>query len=173
MIFIHFKKHWCLKCSAPLKPEKVSKIVNSFSPEAKEHDFSAFGGEGGFAVGNIKFVWYEFKCPECEFQIAVKDLKKAEEKIKDEKVSQRSAKSQYKYYILRLLFPLITALLVVPLLVVAIMVMYNLWTSSHSNDFFKFISTLVCVFIAMIMMTLIHASVRIIKKIRRIKRHGT
>ncbi len=73
-IFSYLKKHYCPKCSSILVPIKVSKIVNSRSPEAKYYDFSV-GITAGAFIGDVKFTWNEFKCPQCGYQISVKDLK--------------------------------------------------------------------------------------------------
>jgi hypothetical protein len=36
--------------------KKVEQVVNSKSPEARNFDFRSPGGEGGFKVGNVKFI---------------------------------------------------------------------------------------------------------------------
>jgi hypothetical protein len=55
-----------------MKTIKVSKIVNSNSSEAKKFDFD--NGEN-FMLGDVKFIWNEFVCLKCGFQISVKDLR--------------------------------------------------------------------------------------------------
>ena len=51
-----FKKHYCPVCSAALSKRKVSEIVNSESPEAKNHDFWVVDT---FVKGDMKFTHIE------------------------------------------------------------------------------------------------------------------
>lgn len=81
-IYVHLKKHYCPECHAQLGTEKVSRIVNSKSEEAKNFDFSL--GDG-YMTGNVKFVWTEFKCPGCGRQFKVDEMKKIEKRQKDGK----------------------------------------------------------------------------------------
>lgn len=77
--FVYCKKHFCPKCSTRLETVTVSKVVNSKSEEAKNFDFSHVET---FLVGDVKFIWTEFKCPNCNFQIKIEDLKKLEREQK-------------------------------------------------------------------------------------------
>lgn len=70
-----FKKHYCPDCNVKLKRIKKSKIVNSKSPEAKYYDFSS---PDGYFVGDVKFIWKDFKCPKCEIEIPVDEMRKIE-----------------------------------------------------------------------------------------------
>ncbi|NTW95539.1 MAG: hypothetical protein HGB31_02845 [Erysipelotrichaceae bacterium] len=79
--YVNIKKHYCPDCHSLLSKTKVSKIVNSKSPEAKEYDFSSAGGEG-YMFGDVKFIWTEFKCPSCGKQISISDMKKIERHIR-------------------------------------------------------------------------------------------
>ena len=38
--YVHWKKHFCPKCGGKLELLYISEIVNSYSPEAKDYDFS-------------------------------------------------------------------------------------------------------------------------------------
>ncbi|MBQ8767824.1 MAG: hypothetical protein IJZ16_13590 [Clostridia bacterium] len=73
--YTYFKKHYCPKCGAKLKVQKVSKIVNSNSPEAKEYDFSL--GDT-FLMGDVEFFYNVFSCSTCSTQYSVKEMKKLE-----------------------------------------------------------------------------------------------
>ena len=73
-IFVYLKKHKCPYCSQLLERVKVSKIVRAGSAEAANFDFSMPGG--GYMRGNIKFIWTEFRCPECGRQFKIDELKK-------------------------------------------------------------------------------------------------
>ena len=70
-----FKKHYCPNCATKLTRIKVSKIVNSHSPEAKNYDFTS--GDS-FMVGDVKFIWKEFFCPLCKKQISIEEMKQIE-----------------------------------------------------------------------------------------------
>ena len=75
--FFEFQKHYCPKCKERLKKVKVSKVVNSKSPDAKYYDFMM----GGFfsrkmMIGNVKFIKPEFFCEKCNKQYKIGELKK-------------------------------------------------------------------------------------------------
>ena len=76
VVYISFKKHFCPECSARLKTVKVSKIVNSNSPEAADFDFSS--SNQMVFKGDVKFVWKEFECPECKRHYTVNDIRRSE-----------------------------------------------------------------------------------------------
>ena len=76
-VFYMMKKHYCPVCNILLKKVKVSRVVNSKSPEAKKFDFSAVDG---WMYGNVKFIWKEFECPECKRHITVREMKEIEKK---------------------------------------------------------------------------------------------
>ncbi len=75
LFYTYFKKHYCPHCQKKLKIKKVSKVVNSKSPEAEEYDFSL--GDT-FLVGNVEFYYHTFYCPTCNTQYSVKQMKKLE-----------------------------------------------------------------------------------------------
>lgn len=70
-----FKKHTCPECGAKLNLVKVSKVVNFKSSEAKNFDFSS---EEGFMGGDVKFIWKEFECPNCNSHYSIEKLKAIE-----------------------------------------------------------------------------------------------
>lgn len=72
------KKHYCPKCNTLMKIIKVSKIVNSKSMEAKDFDFQS--GET-YMIGNVKFIWNEFRCPECGMQLTIEEMKNYENEV--------------------------------------------------------------------------------------------
>lgn len=74
--YVHLKKHKCPYCGVTLKTQKVSKIVNSNSEEAKNFDFQSFDT---FMIGNVKFIWTEFLCPNCNRHFSIDEMKKIEQ----------------------------------------------------------------------------------------------
>ena len=79
VFFTVFKKHFCPTCKVRLERIKVSKIVNSQSPEAKNDDFTS---AEGFYVGDVKFIWKEFMCPSCGEHFTVNQVKCIEKEQK-------------------------------------------------------------------------------------------
>lgn len=71
-IYVNFKKHYCISCGELLEKIVVSKIVNSNSLEAKNFDFQAVDS---YMIGNVKFIWDEFQCPNCKRQFTIKEMK--------------------------------------------------------------------------------------------------
>lgn len=79
VVYISFKKHSCPNCCSRLKTVKVSKIVNFYSPEAKEYDFLFGSGRHAVIINDdVEFVWKEFECPNCKKHFTVDELKKVE-----------------------------------------------------------------------------------------------
>lgn len=74
-IYVNFVKHYCPHCNGLLKKVKVSRIVNSYSPEAKDFDFSTFDS---YMIGNVKFIWSELHCENCNINFTVDEMKKIE-----------------------------------------------------------------------------------------------
>ena len=70
-----FKKHYCAVCRTKLSRKKVSKIVNSNSPEAKNYDFTL--GDS-FMTGDVKFIWKVLYCPSCGKEISASEMRKYE-----------------------------------------------------------------------------------------------
>lgn len=73
--YVNFKKHFCTDCGIKLKKVVLSKIVNSNSPEAKNYDFHTFDN---YMVGNVKFIWTAFQCPNCNRQFTIEEMKDIE-----------------------------------------------------------------------------------------------
>lgn len=70
--FYFLRKHYCPNCKTQLKVVKVSKIVSSYSYEAKNYDFSL--GDT-FLQDDVKFVFKEFECPECKMHLTADEIK--------------------------------------------------------------------------------------------------
>lgn len=75
LYYSKIKKHFCPKCGEKLKLQYTSKTVNSNSDEAKNYDFSI--GDT-FFVGDVEFRTAYFHCPNCQFDISLKEMKKYE-----------------------------------------------------------------------------------------------
>ncbi len=73
--YVSMTKHKCPHCANILKTVKVSKVVNSNSPEAKDFDFDF---SDITIKGDVKFIWKEFECPDCRAHFTVDELKKIE-----------------------------------------------------------------------------------------------
>ena len=78
-IFVYFRKHYCPCCGERLLRQKVSRIVHSDSPEAKDYDFSS--GDT-YMIGNIKFIWTEFLCASCGKTYSLQEIRENEKKTK-------------------------------------------------------------------------------------------
>ncbi len=86
------KKHSCPICNTALSVIKVSKVVNGNSGEAKKIPpiipGTVIGNRGTkfrkyTAVGNIKWNWKEFECPNCRRRFTVEQMKKIEASPKE------------------------------------------------------------------------------------------
>lgn len=73
--YVNFKKHYCIDCGELMGKIKVSKIVNSNSPEAKDFDFHTVDN---YMIGDVKFIWTEFQCPKCKKQFTIDEMKRIE-----------------------------------------------------------------------------------------------
>ena len=71
--FVYCKKHFCPKCGRRLSVVKNAKVVDSASEEAKQYDFSC--GDG-FMVGNVKFIFTEFRCKACKKRYSIDEIKR-------------------------------------------------------------------------------------------------
>ena len=72
-IFQLLKKHYCPVCNTELSKRKVSEIVNSESPEAKNYDFDV---ADTFIKGDMKFTHIELYCNQCNKYYTIKEAKK-------------------------------------------------------------------------------------------------
>ena len=85
------KKHYCPLCNTLLNVVKVSKVINSNSEEAKELPSilpkTVIGRGVKFrnynTVGNIKWIWKQFECPNCKHCFTVDQLKQIESSSKE------------------------------------------------------------------------------------------
>ena len=68
-----FKKHYCPVCNSELSKRKISEIVNSESPKAKNYDFEV---ADVFVKGDMKFTHIEFYCNQCNKYYTIKEAKK-------------------------------------------------------------------------------------------------
>ena len=104
---LYFKKdHFCPDCKTKLEKVPVSKVINSRSPEAKDFDFSM--GCGTHMMGDIKFTWDEFECPNCKKHLTVNEMKE----IEGIPLPQKPSKwRKFLFFIFSALFIIVTALL--------------------------------------------------------------
>jgi len=85
-IYMFKKKHSCAYCSSLLTTRKVTRVINSSSPEADGFDFSM--GDAYF-VGDVEFSWYVFYCTNCKEEVSIKEQKAYEDLLKGRDVSKR------------------------------------------------------------------------------------
>jgi len=57
-----------------MKVIKVYRIIDRRSLEARDYDFSVGAGDGEI-FGDVKLIWNEFKCLECQYQISIGKLR--------------------------------------------------------------------------------------------------
>ena len=73
LFYIFLKKHYCPFCATELSKRKVSEIVNSESPEAKDYDFEVADVT---VKGDMKFTHIELYCNQCNKYYPIKEAKK-------------------------------------------------------------------------------------------------
>jgi hypothetical protein len=94
VVFMRLQKHACPQCQRQLKVVKMKKVVRAKSAEAKNFDFTACGSPLG---EKVKFVWYEFKCRECDKRFTEAEIKAHEKQVKKEaKKAAKAAKKEAK-----------------------------------------------------------------------------
>ena len=87
VIYMRLMKHNCPVCHNQLKVVRLTKVVKSKTNEAK-FNFNVCD----MPVGEkVKFIWYEFKCRECDVRFTEAQIKEAE---KAAKKAQRQAEKQ-------------------------------------------------------------------------------
>ena len=101
-VYLRLIKHNCPKCGAQLKVVKLKKVVKSNSKEASNFNFSACEKSLG---EKVKFIWYEFKCKDCDVRYtedqmrahekALRQKEKAEKK-EQKKAEKKAAKAEKK-----------------------------------------------------------------------------
>ncbi len=63
VIYMRLMKHNCPVCHNQLKVVRLTKVVKSKTSEANKFSFNVCD----MPVGEkVKFIWYEFKCRECD-----------------------------------------------------------------------------------------------------------
>lgn len=72
VFYVYFKNHYCPICKNKLLRKKVSEIINSESPEAKNYDFEVADVT---VKGNMKFTHIKFYCSQCDKYYSVKTAK--------------------------------------------------------------------------------------------------
>ena len=89
------KPHFCPKCSTQMEPITIRKVVHSSSPEAKQYDFRI--KRDTHLVGNIEFSWKELKCPCCDCQMTIEEMKEVElSKLDSDQQQKREKKEKLK-----------------------------------------------------------------------------
>ncbi len=73
--YARLAKHKCPNCGAILSIVKERKTVNSNSDDAKCFDFQNY--DTSF-IGDVEFIWDEFKCNNCNFRSSIKEMKSLE-----------------------------------------------------------------------------------------------
>lgn len=93
-IYMRVMKHNCPQCGAQMKVVKKKKVVRAKTREAKRFDFTACD----LSLGDkVKFIWYEFKCKNCDktyTEDAMKAIEKQQKKeAKEAKKNEKKAES--------------------------------------------------------------------------------
>ena len=91
-VFYLWKKHYCPQCKKQLKTIKVSRVVDTNSPEAKQFPSRKYYGIP-IAVKKVKYVWKEFQCLNCAKHFTIQDIKNIEAEERDENVIDLSEDS--------------------------------------------------------------------------------
>lgn len=93
-MYMRLQKHNCPDCGQPTFVKKVKRRVHSSSRRAKNYDFTV--GDTTLS-GNVKFIWYEFKCKGCGNQYTEAEMKAFEEEQKrEEKAAKKAQKKKAK-----------------------------------------------------------------------------
>ena len=92
-VYMKLKKHACPTCCRQLKVVKMKKTVRSKTKEAANFDFTAANVNLG---EKVKFIWFEFRCPDCEVQYTEDALRKIEKKAKADAAEAEKAERRLK-----------------------------------------------------------------------------
>ena len=92
-VYMKLKKHACPMCGRQLKVVKMKKTVRSKTKEAANFDFSAANVNLG---EKVKFIWFEFRCPDCEVQYTEDALRKIEKKARADAAEAEKAERRLK-----------------------------------------------------------------------------
>ena len=93
-IYMRLKKHNCPQCGLQMKVVKKTKVDKAKTKEAANFDFTACD----LSLGDkVKFIWYEFKCKNCN-KTYTEDAMKAIEKEqkKEAKLAKKAEKKAQK-----------------------------------------------------------------------------
>ena len=92
-VYMKLKKHACPTCGRQLKVVKMKKTVRSKTKEAANFDFTAANVRLG---EKVKFIWFEFRCPDCEVQYTEDALRKIEKKARADAAEAEKAERRLK-----------------------------------------------------------------------------
>lgn len=92
-VYMKLKKHACPTCGRQLKVVKMKKTVKSNTKEAANFDFTAANVKLG---EKVKFIWFEFRCRDCEVQYTEDALRKIENKAKADAAEAKKAEKKAK-----------------------------------------------------------------------------
>ena len=94
IIYMHLKKHECPNCGKQLKIVKMKKVVKAKTKEAANFNFNACDANLG---EKVKFIWYEFKCKDCNKQFTEADMRRHDKEMKKQaKTEKKAAKKAAK-----------------------------------------------------------------------------
>jgi hypothetical protein len=79
-IFIYLRKHYCPKCNMRLKVKYTSEIINSYSNESNNYNFSTPENK---LKGDVEFREGFFFCETCRSEFSFLEMKHIEKKRKD------------------------------------------------------------------------------------------
>ncbi len=89
LVYMRMMKHDCPACGTKLKVVRMKKTVRMRSREVANFKLPATGMSGE----RVKFIWKEFKCPECKAHYNMKALQAIEKQAKKD---ASAAKKQEK-----------------------------------------------------------------------------
>ena len=92
-VYMKLKKHACPTCGRQLKVVKMKKTVRSKTKEAANFDFTAANVNLG---EKVKFIWFEFRCHDCEVQYTEDALRKIEKKARADAAEAEKAERRLK-----------------------------------------------------------------------------
>ena len=91
LLYMRLQKHTCPNCQKRLKLVKMKKTVKARTKKAM--DFGYF--TPGRTVGEkTKYIWYEFKCPECGAQFRENTLRHQEKSIRKDAAKAKRIEKQ-------------------------------------------------------------------------------
>ncbi len=92
-VYMKLKKHACPECGKQMKVVKMKKTVKANTKEAASFDFTAANTRLG---ERVKFIWFEFRCRDCEVQYTEEALRKIEKKAKKDAAKAKKAEKKEK-----------------------------------------------------------------------------